>query len=283
MAPLIIDMTGGDTSSPAHSSSGTSPVQAITSPLNVLRDHELTSPDNDFITHKLQDAVQHWGPFVSAAIFCHRRRKGEVAGKTLQVHLATKDGDRDLGNPKTVSLILRDWDTKNCFWTLTIDNKRFAVKLRGKQSSEGPHWQRWLGVPENFEDQAIAFPIENDDEEETVTTTQPHPAPTAQMIPTPEPSPFVLFDTTTEQEIYRTKKRPRHVHTSDDDYYTDSESSIPPRLRRQRDLSATTTLPPHQHHVRTPSPAQPGHRLPKRLSEVNDIDVRLFLPPHSLP
>ncbi|KAI4170905.1 MAG: hypothetical protein LQ343_004669 [Gyalolechia ehrenbergii] len=122
--------------------------------------HEISDPASDHATWQLQKAVEFWPPAVEKADFCHRRRKGEMAGMTKIVTLATKTGNRPTpSRGKTALLVLNDWNAQYCFWTLNQGNRRYVVHLERSQSM-GEHWTRWLGVQETFEAKAIAFPLE---------------------------------------------------------------------------------------------------------------------------
>ena len=81
---------------------------------------------------------------------------------TKRVLLATKGGSRpsQCWKQRTALLVLHDWNPQYCFWTLTMDHRRYVVHFKKSKSDDGPHWRRWLGVRDCFEDKAIAFPTE---------------------------------------------------------------------------------------------------------------------------
>ncbi|KAL8722452.1 MAG: hypothetical protein Q9225_001074 [Loekoesia sp. 1 TL-2023] len=147
---------------------------------------KLSDPGDDYTTWQLQKAVEFWPPSIEKADFCCRRRKGDVAGTTKEVVLATRCGNRPSRGPreKRAILVLHDWNTHYCFWTLTIRDRRYVVHLDKSQSSIGEHWRRWYGVQESYEDKAIAFPIEGNNEAAASSTSGHNSQPATQM-PTP--------------------------------------------------------------------------------------------------
>ncbi|KAI4242738.1 MAG: hypothetical protein LQ352_007181, partial [Teloschistes flavicans] len=117
--------------------------------------------DNDLGIWKLQEATEYWSPALAHAEFCYRRRPGDVAGRTQQVILATRNGSYPAGkSPKEGTVVLRDWNEMYCFWTLDHNNKRYVVKELGKHSDSGAYWACWLGLKDRYDSRPIAYPIE---------------------------------------------------------------------------------------------------------------------------
>ncbi|KAL8764436.1 MAG: hypothetical protein Q9203_007171 [Teloschistes exilis] len=115
--------------------------------------------DNPLGIWKFVDALRYWAPAIEHAEFFHRRRPGDVAGTTQRVVLATPSGSYPSTPPHEETLILREWDSKWCLWTLDHSGKRFVVKSVGSRSKEGEYWVRWLGVTEDYDRQPVAWPI----------------------------------------------------------------------------------------------------------------------------
>lgn len=117
-------------------------------------------PLGDPEIYKLQDAVSFWQPAVDHAEFCYKRRPGDVVGVTHKVTLASRSGNRPVRYAQEATLVMREWDEKYCFWTLSTGKQTFIVYLHGSDTKFGPHWKHWLGVKERYEDKAVAFPLE---------------------------------------------------------------------------------------------------------------------------
>ncbi|KAL8684861.1 MAG: hypothetical protein Q9218_008101 [Villophora microphyllina] len=119
--------------------------------------------DKDLGIWKLQDAIDHWAPAIEAAEFCHRRREGDMAGKTLKVLRANRNGSFPTRFPKEAMLVLNDWNKDHYFWTLHHGDKNgkcYIVNLVGKDSADGAYWVPWLGLKDRYDTQPVAYPIE---------------------------------------------------------------------------------------------------------------------------
>ncbi|KAL8706569.1 MAG: hypothetical protein Q9201_000382 [Fulgogasparrea decipioides] len=124
----------------------------------------IARPAEDRGIWKLHEAIEFRPPAIDHAEFCYRRRAGDVAGKTQQVVLANKNGLRPSKALQEATLIMQDWDPNYCFWTLNNGRRTYIVYLHKSERKLGPHWRCWLGLRDRYEEKAIAFPIEDNNE-----------------------------------------------------------------------------------------------------------------------
>lgn len=118
------------------------------------------SPQDTAEIWQLKAAIAFWPPAFEHAEFCHRRRKGEIAGFTTQRVLLADDNGEWPEQEILADLSLHHYNASYVYWTLDVKGQRYVVHLVGRGTAPGPHWCKWMGVRERLEDRAVAFPWE---------------------------------------------------------------------------------------------------------------------------
>lgn len=111
------------------------------------------NPDDEIVPYKLREAKRFYKGTLPA--FTIRADKGTPIGSTKDVVIGSTWTETE--SKIKAQLILQEWDSRNGFWTLDYNDKRYIVKyVQGGKDGSG--YRVWLGAEKGYRE-VVTAPI----------------------------------------------------------------------------------------------------------------------------